>query len=79
MELLSTYAGRFSELKPWLATAEINRDRTLRLQYLAGLHLDSNTGTDAYAEMLDYRRFPHDIFHGSPARLLTLQHALGEK
>jgi spermidine synthase len=79
VDLLATYAGRFSDLKTWLAAAEINRDRTLRLQYLAGLHLDSNKGTDAYAEILGYRKFPHDIFHGPPARLVALQQALVEK
>ena len=76
VDLLSTYAGRQTDLKTWLAGAEINRDRTLRLQYLAGLQLDTNTGTDAYAEILDRRTFPHDIFHGSPIRLLALQRAL---
>src|SRR5262249_28546900 len=38
--LFSTYAGRAADLKPWLASAQINRDRNLRLQYLAGLGLN---------------------------------------
>ena len=36
MDLFSTYAGRASDLKGWLKDAAINRDRSLRLQYLAG-------------------------------------------
>ena len=40
VDLLATYSGRASEMGPWLAGAEINRDRSLRLQYRAGLHLD---------------------------------------
>lgn len=76
-DLLSTYAGRFSDLKSWLAAAEINRDRTLRLQYLAGLQLDSQTGADAYAQILRQRTFPSDLFQASPERLLTLHRALG--
>jgi spermidine synthase len=75
--LLSTYSGRHSELASWLAPAEINRDRTLRLQYLAGLTLDSNRGTGAYEEILGYRTFPTDIFQGSPSRLDLLRHAQG--
>jgi spermidine synthase len=75
-ELLSTYTGRFSDLQHWLARAEINRDRNLRLQYLAGLQLDSNKGTAAYVEMLAHRTFPADLFESSPARLLALQVAL---
>jgi spermidine synthase len=72
LSLLSTYAGRYSDLQGWLATAEINRDRNLRLQYLAGMQLESTTGTSAYAEMVTHRRFPYDIFKGSEAQLETL-------
>ncbi len=36
-DILGTYAGRGRDLAPWLADAEINRERHLRLQYLAGL------------------------------------------
>ena len=35
-DLFATYAGNARDLAPWLADAEINRDRNLRLQYLAG-------------------------------------------
>ncbi|MBI5766233.1 MAG: fused MFS/spermidine synthase [Verrucomicrobia bacterium] len=63
VELLTTYAGSYADLKGWLAKAEINRDRSLRLQYLAGLHLNSAKGSEAYVEMLTYRRFPEDIFY----------------
>ena len=72
-ELLSAYAGRYSELKDWLAHAEINRDRNLRLQYLAGMQLNSSAGTGTYAEMLNFRKFPEDLFHASPTRLQNLR------
>jgi spermidine synthase len=36
-DILLSYAGRGVDLAPWLADAEINRERHLRLQYLAGL------------------------------------------
>jgi spermidine synthase len=77
VDLLSTYAGRFSDLKTWLASAEINRDRNLRLQYLAGLQLDSQKGADAYAEILNHRTFPADIFNASPSKLEALRKAMG--
>ena len=35
--LLATYGGQASDLQPWLADAQINSDRNLRLRYLAGL------------------------------------------
>jgi spermidine synthase len=76
LDLLSTYAGRYSELREWLAPAEINRDRNLRLQYLAGLQLESLSGTTAYGEMLLYRRYPEDIFAATPNTGTALRAAL---
>ena len=40
VDLLGTYAGQASDLESWLADAQINRDRNLRLQYLAGMTPD---------------------------------------
>ncbi len=73
VNLLSTYTGRQSDLKTWLANAEINQDRNLRLQYLAGLQLDSTTGAGAYHEMLAHRKFPSDIFIAGPERIQALR------
>jgi spermidine synthase len=67
-------------LKGWLARAEINRDRNLRLQYLAGLRLDSASGTGAYNELLTLRKFPEDIFRAAqPERLAGLRAAFGHQ
>jgi spermidine synthase len=79
LQLLGTYAGRYSDLRGWLARAEINRDRNLRLQYLAGLQLDSNSGSDSYNEMLQYRAFPSDIFRGPASQLETLRVRMDSK
>ena len=40
VDLFATYAGRKPDLEPWLRDATLNRDRNLRLQYLAGLGLN---------------------------------------
>jgi spermidine synthase len=76
VDLLSTYSGRLPDLKGWLEGAEINRDRNLRLQYLAGLQLESDQGAAAYGEMLDLRTFPAEIFRGAPEELGALRRAL---
>ncbi len=65
LDIFSLYAGRDEDLRGFLADAEINRDRNLRLQYLAGLQISSNAGSAMYAPMLGLRRFPADIFGGS--------------
>jgi spermidine synthase len=74
--LLSTYAGRGRELGPWLTDAQINRDKNLRLQFLAGLGMNIDQRAEIYREILKYRRFPDDIFSGSPERLNALQSAI---
>jgi spermidine synthase len=76
VDLLATYAGRASELQPWLEGAEINRDGDLRLQYLAGMALNADQGPQIYATMLRYRKFPDEMFVGSGLHQTALRWAL---
>ena len=76
LDLLSTYAGRASELAPWLQDAEINRDGNLRLQYLAGFGLNRYEQADIYREILSYRSFPGDLFVGSLGWVQAVQEAI---
>ncbi len=64
-ELLATYAGRGGDLEPWLRYAEVNRDRNLRLQYLAGMGLDADQSEQIHDEILTYRRFSEELFVAS--------------
>jgi spermidine synthase len=74
VDLFSTFAGRANDLAPWLADASINRDRNLRLQFLAGLGLNLYQSDAIYAGMLAYvRRFPDELFTGSPETIRALR------
>jgi spermidine synthase len=74
VDLFSTFAGRASDLQPWLADASINRDRNLRLQFLAGLGLNLYQSDTIYAGMLAYaRRFPDELFVASPQTMSALR------
>ena len=75
-DVLATYAGRASDMKGWLAGADINEDMSMRLQYLAGMGLNVDDPAAIYAEMLNYRRFPHDLFTGSEQRVRALEDQL---
>ena len=75
--LLSTYGGRGTYLKPWLADAQINLDKNLRLQYLAGFGINAQERTPIYRDILQYQLYPKDIFSGSPERLNILKSAIG--
>ncbi|PWT81834.1 MAG: SAM-dependent methyltransferase [Blastocatellia bacterium] len=72
IDLFSTFAGRAADLKPWLEDAAINRDRNLRLQYLAGLGLNIYQAGPIYSEILRYRGEPGDLFLGSEQTLQSL-------
>jgi spermidine synthase len=73
IDLLATYAGQTSDLMPWLKDAEINKDRNMRLQYLAGMGLNIYMETQIYQDMLHYRRFPEELFIASDHLLQALK------
>ncbi len=76
IDLLATYAGQAPLLTEWTRDAQINTDRNLRLQYLAGLGLNSNVANQILASILAYYRFPDQTFVGSPESLNALKQAL---
>ncbi|MGE5326837.1 MAG: SAM-dependent methyltransferase, partial [Deltaproteobacteria bacterium] len=76
ISLLDTYLGRASDLRPWLAGAQINRDIDLRLQYLAGMGVNNFSAGAIASEIARLRKFPHDMFTGSLDSLVQLQGSL---
>ena len=72
-EFLATYAGRAADLRPYLAGAEINDDMNLRLQYLAGMGLNSMAFQQIYVDISAYRTFPEGLFTGSEGRMGVLR------
>jgi spermidine synthase len=74
-QLMATFAAKRPELDPWLADAQINRDRNLRLQYLAGLGSNLYEADRIYRDMARYRTYPEGLFEGSPERLQQLDYA----
>ena len=76
-DLLATYAGRGPDLADWLGDAQLNTDLNLRLQYLAGMGLNAFQGREIYDEIVARRRFPEDLFTGSPVEKLKLRDVIG--
>jgi len=79
VQMLSTYAGQASDLDTWLKGAQINRDRNLRLQYLAGLGLNSYLSGVIFNDLLSFSKFPTRLFVGSDKYLDALRSALTPK
>ncbi|MCM3878499.1 MAG: fused MFS/spermidine synthase [Vicinamibacterales bacterium] len=76
LELFANYAGRASDLKGYMADAQINHDRDLRLQYLAGLGLNLYQSDAIYRDILRYKQFPEGLFSGSEATMTQLRNAI---
>ncbi len=77
VEFFATYAGRALDLQPLLVNAKINNDMNLRLQYIAGLGLNSMAFQGIYRTILSYRKFPDGLFAGSTGRIDALRTLLG--
>jgi spermidine synthase len=76
VDLFATYAGRGPEMGGWMRDAMINRDRNLRLQYLAGMGLNLYESGPIYANMLRHARYPEEMFTGSPETIDGLRMAI---
>jgi len=76
-DLLGTYAGGLDDLEPWLAGAELNTDRNLRLQYLAGDGLNDYRADEIFERMTAGGiTFPERLFTGSPAAVDAVRRAM---
>ncbi len=75
-DLFGTYAGRAKDLGEWMKDAEINEDRNLRLQYIAGLALHTYHGEEILHGILSYYKYPDDMFTGSADLKVAVRQAI---
>ncbi len=73
LDLFAEYSGQASDLAPWLQDAQINHDLNLRLEYLAGFTLNEQNGNSIYHDLLAYRKYPNELFVGSPQLTTALK------
>ena len=79
VDLLATYAGRAEDLMPLTASAQINQDMNMRLQYMAGLGLNSMSFQKTYEQILALRKFPESLITGTGPRMDALRTMLAAK
>jgi spermidine synthase len=72
-DLLAKFAAQGPMLSAWLADAQLNWDRNLRLQYLAGLGVNKYEQHEIYRQILSYRQYPEPLFTGSAEALAELR------
>jgi spermidine synthase len=78
VNLLATFAAQAPALKPWTQNAQINHDKDLRLQYLAGMYFNSYESTKILQNILSCYQFPKDVVVGSNETMVMLRIALAE-
>ena len=76
IDLLATYAGQRSDLSPWYQGAQLNHDKDLRLQYLAGWGINAQLEAELYRDMMTHVRPPATLFEGSPQLVGSLMSAI---
>ncbi len=76
IDLFATFAGSAPRLTEWLNDAQINNDRNLRLQYLAGLALNSYDNDVILNEIIQSYTFPDELFSGSEESIRMLRQAI---
>ena len=76
ISLFAPYTGTNGDLGVWTHGAEINRDRNLKLMYMAGWGINSNMPDLIYRMMLQYRGKADAMFTGTPATMKALSAAM---
>ena len=78
VDLFGNYAGHVADMQGWLKGAQLNRDRNLRLQFLAGLGLNLYQSDAIYRNMIKESRYPEGLFTGSPETIAALRSAVSQ-
>jgi spermidine synthase len=76
IDLLSSYAGSAPDLAAWFQGAAINTDRSLRLQYLAGMSVNVYAQEQITSALLNARKIPPGLFAGSAETVAKLREAI---
>ena len=74
--LFAAYTGQNADLGQWTKGAPLNRDRDLKLMYLAGWGINSSMADQIYRQMLNFRKVDKHPFTGSPAAVAAQVNAI---
>jgi spermidine synthase len=62
MDLLATYGASAHDMASWYAKTPLNRDFSLKLEYISGLALNAKGADEIYARMVAARTYPTGAF-----------------
>jgi spermidine synthase len=76
VDLLGTYGTSGADMRAWLAGAPVNRDFSVKLEYISGLALNDHEADPIYAHMVAGRAYPQSLFVAPPALEADLRRRL---
>jgi spermidine synthase len=79
LDLMGFYGTSGKDMTAWLGDAPINRDFSLKLEYISGLALNRKEADPIYEHMVAGRRYPEAMFVTTPANHAELRKRLGQK
>jgi spermidine synthase len=79
VSLFGTFAAHSSQLANYLSDAQLNRDRNLRLQYLAGMALNHYEQSQIYSDLKANGGWKDGLFRGDAATLAELRGVIGDR
>jgi len=73
LDIFASYGTRGRDLGPWLGDTPVNRDFSLKLEYISGLAFNLQVADEIYANMIKGRTMPDDVLTG-PAEMTSQLH-----
>jgi len=79
LDIFASYGTRGRELGEWLKDTPVNRDFSLKLEYISGLAFNYQVADEIYANMIKGRAYPDDIFIAPDELIAQLRARLAPK
>jgi len=77
VDLLATYGASGRDMTKWLADSPVNRDFSLKLEYISGLALNNKEADTIYANMTADHAYPQNIIIAPPPLQAELVRRIG--
>jgi spermidine synthase len=79
LDLLATYGAGARDMATWFAKTPLNRDFSLKLEYISGMALNAREADAIYAHMTAERTYPADILVVPPNLEAELRRRIGAR
>jgi spermidine synthase len=77
VDLFASYSAGAPDLATWYRDTPVNRDMSLKLEYISGLAFDLQRADEIYASMTRSRTYPSQLFVASAAVEAQLKEKIG--